>query len=132
MYREGIQSISARELEHTYRKNVFSMFYLCKAALEHMQPGSSIINTSSVEAHQPQPMLLDYASTKAAIVNFTKGLAMEVAQQGVRVNVVARVRCGPCSFRPPCPPSLSPSSVSRSLRWGAPHSQPSLPPPTSS
>src|SRR5215217_7640245 len=70
MYREGIQSISARELEH-------------------MQPGSSIINTCSVEAYHPQPMLLDYASTKAAIVNFTKGLAMEVAQQGIRVNVVA-------------------------------------------
>jgi NAD(P)-dependent dehydrogenase (short-subunit alcohol dehydrogenase family) len=89
MYREGIQSISARELEHTYRTNVFSMFYLCKAALPHMQPGSSIINTCSVEAYQPQPMLLDYASTKAAIVNFTKGLAMEVAQQGIRVNSVA-------------------------------------------
>jgi NAD(P)-dependent dehydrogenase (short-subunit alcohol dehydrogenase family) len=89
MYREGLQSISAQELEHTYRTNVFSMFYLCKAALEYMQPGSSIINTSSVEAYQPQPMLLDYASTKAAIVNFTKGLAMEVAQQGIRVNVVA-------------------------------------------
>src|SRR5215204_2988508 len=84
MYREGLQSINAEELEHTYRTNVFSMFYLCKAALPHMRPGSSIINTSSVEAYQPQPMLLDYASTKAAIVNFTKGLAMEVAQQGIR------------------------------------------------
>jgi NAD(P)-dependent dehydrogenase (short-subunit alcohol dehydrogenase family) len=89
MDREGIQSISAQELEHTYRTNVFSMFYLCKAALPHMQPGSSIINTCSVEAYQPQPMLLDYASTKAAIVNFTKGLVMEVAQQGIRVNAVA-------------------------------------------
>ena len=89
MYREGLASISAKELEHTYRTNVFSMFYLCKAALEHMHPGSSIINTCSVEAYQPQPMLLDYASTKAAIVNFTKGLAMEVAQQGIRVNSVA-------------------------------------------
>ena len=88
MYREGIQSISAEELEHTYRTNVFSMFYLCKAALQHMQPGSSIINTCSIEAYQPQPYLLDYASTKAAIVNFTKGLAMEVAQQGIRVNSV--------------------------------------------
>ena len=89
MYREGIQSISAEELEHTYRTNVFSMFYLCKAALPHMHPGSSIINTCSIEAYQPQPYLLDYASTKAAIVNFTKGLAQEVAQQGIRVNVVA-------------------------------------------
>ncbi len=53
MYREGIQSISAQELEHTYRTNVFSMFYLCKAALPHMQPGSSIINTCSIEAYQP-------------------------------------------------------------------------------
>ena len=89
MYREGLQSISAEELEHTYRTNFFSMFYLCKAALPHMRPGSSIINTSSVDAYQPQPMLLDYASTKAAIANFTKGLAMEVAQQGIRVNCVA-------------------------------------------
>jgi NAD(P)-dependent dehydrogenase (short-subunit alcohol dehydrogenase family) len=89
MYREGIQSISAEELEHTYRTNVFSMFYLCKAALLYMRPGSSIVNTCSVEAYQPQPMLLDYPSTKAAIVNFTKGLAMEVAQQGIRVNCVA-------------------------------------------
>lgn len=89
MYREGIQSISSEELEHTYRTNIFSMFYLCKAALPHMQPGSSIINTASIEAYQPQPHLLDYASTKAAIVNFTKGLAMEVVQQGIRVNVVA-------------------------------------------
>jgi NAD(P)-dependent dehydrogenase (short-subunit alcohol dehydrogenase family) len=87
MYREGIESITAQELEHTYHTNVFSMFYLCKAALPHMQPGSSIINTCSVKAYQP--MLLDYASTKMAIVNFTKGLAMEVAQQGIRVNAVA-------------------------------------------
>ncbi len=89
MYREGIHSVSAKELEHTYRTNVFSMFYLCKAALPHMKEGSSIINTCSIEAYQPQPYLLDYASTKAAIVNFTKGLAMELAQQGIRVNVVA-------------------------------------------
>ncbi len=89
MYREGIDSISAEELEHTFRTNVFSMFYLCKAALAYMTEGSSIINTSSIEAYQPQPFLLDYASTKAAIVNFTKGLAMEVIQQGIRVNVVA-------------------------------------------
>lgn len=116
MYREGIQSISAEELEHTYRTNIFSMFYLCKAALPHMQPGSSIINTGSIEAYQPQPYLLDYASTKAAIVNFTKGLAMEVVQQGIRVNVVAPGRCGPRSSRPPCPRSSSHSLGSRSRR----------------
>jgi NAD(P)-dependent dehydrogenase (short-subunit alcohol dehydrogenase family) len=58
MYCEGIQSISAEELEHTYRTNVFSMFYLCKAALPHMHPGSSIINTCSIEAYQPQPYSL--------------------------------------------------------------------------
>jgi NAD(P)-dependent dehydrogenase (short-subunit alcohol dehydrogenase family) len=57
--------------------------------MPHIQPGSSIINTCSIEAYQPQPYLLDYAPTKAAIVNFTKGLAMEVAQQGVRVNIMA-------------------------------------------
>ena len=102
MYRGGLQSISAEELEHTYRTNVFSMFYLCKAALEHMQPGSSIINTSSVEAYQPQPILLDYASTKAAIVNFTKGLAIEVAQQGIQVNATSTARPRALAAVRPC------------------------------
>jgi NAD(P)-dependent dehydrogenase (short-subunit alcohol dehydrogenase family) len=89
MHREGIQSITAEELERTFRTNIFAMFYLCKAALPHMTEGGSIINTCSHEAYYPKPYLLDYAATKAAIVNFTKGLALEAIESGVRVNSVA-------------------------------------------
>jgi hypothetical protein len=85
----GIEEITTEQLERTYRTNVFAMFWLCKAALPHMRPGSSVINTSSVEAYNPKPTLLDYASTKGAIANFTKGFAIEAAEKGIRVNTVA-------------------------------------------
>src|SRR4029453_9188538 len=71
------------------RTNVYAMFWLCKMALPHMKPGATIINTSSVQSSSPSPELLDYATTKAAIVNFTRGLAQSVAEQGIRVNAVA-------------------------------------------
>jgi len=106
---ESIQEISSEEFEHTYRTNVFAMFYLCKAALPHMQPGATIINTSSVEAYKPKPSLLAYASTKGAIVNFTKGLAQEAIQQGVRVNSVAP---GPV-WTPLIPSTMPPEEVSQ-------------------
>ncbi len=89
MMHQSIQEIPSEEFEYTFRTNIFAMFYLCKAAIPHMRPGGVIINTCSVEAFQPKPMLLAYAATKAAIVNFTKGLAQETAQQGIRVNSVA-------------------------------------------
>jgi len=104
---EGIASISSEQLERTYRTNVFAMFYLSKAALEHMQPGSVIINTCSVEGYKPEPKLLDYASTKAAIVNFTKGLAQEVIERGIRVNCVAP---GPV-WTPLIPATMPPEEV---------------------
>jgi len=86
---QDISEISAEELERTYRTNIFAMFYLCKAAIPHMQPGSTIINVASIQAYQPSSSLLAYASTKGAIVTFSKGLAQEVIKQGIRVNVVA-------------------------------------------
>jgi len=86
---EGIATLTSEQFERTYRTNVFAMFYLCKAAVDHMRPGSVIINTCSVEGYKPEPKLLDYASTKAAIVNFTKGLAQDVIERGIRVNCVA-------------------------------------------
>ena len=89
MSRGSIQDISSEELDRTFRTNIFAIFYLCKAALPHMQPGATIINTSSIEAFQPKPQLLDYSATKGAIVTFSKGLAQEVTPQGIRVNVVA-------------------------------------------
>jgi NAD(P)-dependent dehydrogenase (short-subunit alcohol dehydrogenase family) len=89
MAHEGLEEISTEELDHTFRTNILAMFHTCKAALRHMQPGSAIINTGSEQAYQPSPSLLAYASTKAAIVNFSKGLAQEVIGRGIRVNVVA-------------------------------------------
>ena len=86
---EGLESLTSEQLERTFRTNVFAMFWLCQAALPHLEPGSAIINTSSVQAYQPSPELLDYAATKAAIVNFTKNLAQELAERGIRVNTVA-------------------------------------------
>jgi NAD(P)-dependent dehydrogenase (short-subunit alcohol dehydrogenase family) len=89
MAREGLADISEDELEHTFRTNILAMFHTCKAALEHMKPGATIINTASIQAYQPDPMLLAYAATKGAIVNFTKGLAQEAIERGIRVNAVA-------------------------------------------
>ena len=89
MSHEGIADISTEELEHTFRTNIFAMFWLCKAALPHMREGGAIINTTSIQAYQPTPALLAYASTKGAILTFTKGLAQEAIKRGIRVNAVA-------------------------------------------
>ena len=86
---ENIQEMPSDEWEYTFKTNIHAMFYLSKAALAVMPPGGAIINTSSIEAVQPDGMLLAYAATKAAIVNFTKGLAELAIKQGVRVNSVA-------------------------------------------
>ena len=86
---DGLESLTTEQLERTYRTNVFAMYWLSRFALRHMQPGSVIINSTSIQAYQPSPPLLDYAATKAAIVNFTKNLAQAVAGRGIRVNAVA-------------------------------------------
>jgi NAD(P)-dependent dehydrogenase (short-subunit alcohol dehydrogenase family) len=86
---ESIQEVTEEMLLHTYRVNIFAMFYLCKAALSHMQPGSTIINTTSIQAYQPSPTLIPYSTTKGAILTFTKALSEEAIEQGVRVNAVA-------------------------------------------
>ncbi|HSW81717.1 MAG TPA: SDR family oxidoreductase [Candidatus Saccharimonas sp.] len=86
---DNIADVTTEQLEQTYRVNVYAMFWLCKNALPHMPAGASIINTASIQAYEPSPNLLDYASTKAAIVAFTKALAKQVADKGIRVNAVA-------------------------------------------
>ncbi len=83
-----LDDISDAEWERTFSVNVHSQFYLTKAAVPHMKPGSSIINTSSVNAKHPMPSLLAYSATKAAIANFTIGLAQMLVEKGIRVNAV--------------------------------------------
>jgi NAD(P)-dependent dehydrogenase (short-subunit alcohol dehydrogenase family) len=84
-----IADLTTEQFDATFKTNVYSLFWLCKAAVKQMKPGSTIINTSSIQAYTPAPILLDYATTKAAINTFSKSLAQQVAGKGIRVNVVA-------------------------------------------
>lgn len=86
---DDILELETEQIERTFRTNAFSLFWLSKAALAHIRPGGCIITTSSVQATQPSPDKLDYAATKGAISNFTKGLAQQLAPKGIRVNCVA-------------------------------------------
>lgn len=86
---EAITELTTEQFDQTFRVNIYAMFWLCKFALPYMPGGGSIINTASIQAYQPSPNLLDYASTKGTIVTFTKALAKQVAGKGIRVNAVA-------------------------------------------
>lgn len=86
---KSIEDISDAEWELTFKVNIHAMFYLTKAAVPHMKPGSAIINTASINADTPNPTLLAYATTKGAIQNFTAGLAQLLAKDGIRANAVA-------------------------------------------
>jgi NAD(P)-dependent dehydrogenase (short-subunit alcohol dehydrogenase family) len=89
MSHESFLDIPPAEIEFVFRTNVLAMFHLCQLAVPHMEPGSAIVNTTSIQAAQPSPELLHYAATKGAISTFTKGLAQELAERGIRVNAVA-------------------------------------------
>jgi NAD(P)-dependent dehydrogenase (short-subunit alcohol dehydrogenase family) len=86
---KDIGEISDEEWETTFKTNIHAMFYLTKAAVPHMKPGSAIINTASINSDMPNPILLAYATTKGAIQNFTGGLAQMLAKKDIRVNAVA-------------------------------------------
>ncbi|WP_413317129.1 SDR family oxidoreductase [Agrococcus sp. 1P02AA] len=86
---KSLAELPDEQMVDTYAVNVFAMFRITRAALEHLQPGSTIINTTSVVAYMAPEVLVDYASTKAAINNFTKSLGQQLAPQGIRVNAVA-------------------------------------------
>jgi NAD(P)-dependent dehydrogenase (short-subunit alcohol dehydrogenase family) len=86
---ESFLDIPPEELDFVFRTNILAMFHLCQAAVPRMEAGSTIINTTSIQAAQPSPELLHYAATKGAISTFTKGLAQELAERGIRVNTVA-------------------------------------------
>ncbi|MDX2020204.1 MAG: SDR family oxidoreductase [Deltaproteobacteria bacterium] len=86
---ESIDELTAERLLRAFQVNIIAMFHLAKAAQKHMPSGSTIINTASIQAYQPTPSILDYATTKGAIVTFTKGLGQELIKKGIRVNCVA-------------------------------------------
>jgi NAD(P)-dependent dehydrogenase (short-subunit alcohol dehydrogenase family) len=104
---ERLEDFSSEEFDRAFKTNVYAMFWLCRAALPQMRAGSSVINTASIQAYDPSPMLLPYAATKGAIVNFTKGLSQLASKQGVRVNAVAP---GPV-WTPLIPSTLPPDQV---------------------
>jgi len=89
IFQESITDISTKQLSDTFTVNIFAMFWICQEALKYLKPGASIINTTSEQATQPSPGLLDYASTKGAITTFTRGLSQELTPKGIRVNAVA-------------------------------------------
>jgi NAD(P)-dependent dehydrogenase (short-subunit alcohol dehydrogenase family) len=86
---KSIEKISDEQLERTFRTNIFSFFFMTKAAMKHLEKGATIINTSSVTAYKGSPHLLDYSSTKGAITSFTRSLSQALADKGIRVNGVA-------------------------------------------
>ncbi len=107
MSRADIAEISSEEFDRTFKTNVYAMFWLCKAAAPHMPKGASVINTASVQADTPGAPLLPYAATKAAIQNFSGGLAQMLGPKGIRVNCVAP---GPI-WTPLIPATMPPEKV---------------------
>ncbi len=107
MSHDSLEEIPDDEWDYTFKVNITAMFHICKAAVRHMQPGSSIINTTSINSDNPKPTLLAYAATKGAIANFTAGLAQLLAEKGIRVNSVAP---GPI-WTPLIPATMPPDQV---------------------
>ncbi|MGJ4895900.1 MULTISPECIES: SDR family oxidoreductase [unclassified Bradyrhizobium] len=117
-----IGDISDEEWEMTFRTNIHATFYLAKAAVPHMKPGSAIVNTASVNSDMPNPTLLAYATTKGAIQNFTAGLAQMLADKGIRANAVA-----PGPIWTPLIPSTMPEEKVKTFGQQVPMKRPGQP-----
>lgn len=122
MSHASIEEISTEEFDRTFRTNVYANFFLSKAAVAHMKPGASIINTASVNADKPNATLVAYAATKGAIQNLTGGLAQLLAERGVRVNCVA-----PGPIWTPLIPSTMPPDKVRTFGSQTPMKRPGQP-----
>jgi NAD(P)-dependent dehydrogenase (short-subunit alcohol dehydrogenase family) len=120
--KDSIEEISAEQLERTFRTNIFSYFFMTKAAMPHLADGSAIVNTTSVTAYQGSPQLLDYSATKGAIVAFTRSLAKNVIDKGIRVNGVA-----PGPIWTPLIPSTFPPEKVESFGADVPMKRPGQP-----
>jgi NAD(P)-dependent dehydrogenase (short-subunit alcohol dehydrogenase family) len=88
-YRDSIAEVSSEDFDQTMKTNLYALHWIAQAATPHLQPGASVITTASVQAYEPSAILLDYATTKAGIVAYTKALAKQLMEKGVRANVVA-------------------------------------------
>jgi NAD(P)-dependent dehydrogenase (short-subunit alcohol dehydrogenase family) len=119
---EKLDDFTLEEIETTFRTNIESMFFLAKAAAREMKPGSSIVNTTSIQADHPSPQLLAYATTKGAIANFTGGLAQLLASKGIRVNAVA-----PGPVWTPLIPSTMPAEKAAKFGADSPFGRPAQP-----
>ena len=112
---DTLEELTTEEWDVTFRTNIYPMFHLCKAALPHLRPGSTIVNTASIQSTDPSPGLLAYATTKGAIANFTAGLAAMLAEKGIRVNAVA-----PGPIWTPLNPSTMPAKKVRNYGSNTP------------
>jgi NAD(P)-dependent dehydrogenase (short-subunit alcohol dehydrogenase family) len=118
----SIEEISEEQLERTFRTNIFGYFHMTKAAVPHLKPGASIVNTTSVTAYRGSPQLLDYSSTKGAILAFTRSLAEALAEKGIRVNGVA-----PGPIWTPLIPSTFPEEKVKTFGANVPMKRPGQP-----